>query len=202
MSCIKPITHSLPSPKISLKDLINDYKKSLNPHCCHGTSMYGDLNEVLAFKMKSTQVFLKRCVCNRYRHQRRLPNVAVDNAVSKLLSSPNIWSVRPTDFEDLYDNIYNLIGNGKTGISYCTVYDTAIRLGWTFSPQIVPQKYVYVHRKLVESAKHILKSSYVIINKCRIDRSLFDKKEPTFKKLSALEIEDFLCVYHDDIMKL
>ena len=203
MSCVKPNIIPNPSKIITLKDLINEYIKALNPQCCRCNSLYGDLNEVIAFKRNnSSKDFLGRCICNRNRHQWCLANVAVDNAVRKLLSVPSIWNNRPTNFEELYDNIYNLIGKGNTGISYCTVYDTAIRIGWIFIPKIVPKKYVYVHRKLVESAKHILKKNMKLIDHCRIERGKFDKIEPTFKKMNALEIEDFLCVHHDDIMKL
>ena len=196
MSCSKPPTIPSPSMKTTLKDLIIDYKKK-------NSSLYNDLNGVLALKGKSIpKVFLRRCVCNRNRHQWCLSNKAVDDAVNKLLTHPTFTTSTFKDFEDLYDTIYNIIGHGNTGISYCTVYDTAIRYGWTLSPKIEPDKYVYVHRKLVSSAKHILGGKAPIVNHCRINRSEFDKKEPEFKKLTALEIEDFLCVYHADIINL
>ena len=199
MSCNKSITNS---KKSSLKELIILYKQSLDSQGCL-SPLYLDLNEVVDIKKKeTTEIFLQRCVCNRKRHQYCLSNVAVDKAVSKLLTFQNIWSPRSNNFEELYDTIFNLIGKGKTGISYSTVYDTAIRIGWTFSPKIVPEEMVYVHLKLIKSAKCIFKNKLIIKDHCRIERDLFNKREPEFKKLSSLEIEDFLCVCHDELLKI
>lgn len=105
------------------------------------------------------------------------------------------------DFDKLYYTIYNLIGDGKTGISYSTVYDTAIRFCGSMAPAVEPQKYVYVHQKLIQSAKQIV-GSKSFSNNYRIEKSEFSKVCAGFKKLNSLFIEDFLCVYHDEIMKL
>ncbi len=203
MSCTKPIIVPNPPKLTSLKDLINKYKKSLKPKCSQEKTMYDDLNEVLALKGNSTQRdFFRRCVCNRKRHQWCLANAAVNDAVKKLLANPSITNSAFPNFEKLYDTIFDTIGQGTTGISYCTVYDTSTRFGWSLSPQIVPEDYVYVHQKLIQSARHILGKNTKLINHCRIERVMFDKLESAFKQLNALEIEDFLCVCHDDIMKL
>ena len=150
--------------------------------------------------------FLKRCVCNRKRHQWCISNAAVDCAVKKL--SANYEELCDFDdfddfdeFDKLYDRIYNLIGDGKTGISYSTVYDTAIRFGGSMETAVEPQRYVYVHQKLIQSAKHIVgRKSFS--NNYRIEKSEFSKVCAAFEKLESLFIEDFLCVYHDEIMKL
>lgn len=144
--------------------------------------------------------FLKRCVCNRKRHQWCISNVAVDCAVKKL--SANYKKLCGfDDFDQLYDKIFKLIGKESTGISYSTVYDAAIRFGGSMKPAVKPQKYVYVHRKLIQSAKQIV-GRKKISNNYRIEKSEFSKVCAAFKKLDSLFIEDFLCVYHDEIMKL
>lgn len=101
----------------------------------------------------------------------------------------------------MYDKIFELIGVGSTGISYSTVYDTAIRFGGSMEPAVEPQKYVYVHRKLIQSAKQIV-GSKSFSNNYRIEKTEFSKVCAAFDKLDSLFIEDFLCVYHDEIMKL
>ena len=203
MSCTKPIIVPNPTKPTSLKDLINKYKKTLKPKCVQEKTLYDDLNEVLALKGNCSQeAFLRRCVCNRKRHQWCLANIAVDGVVKKLLANLSVTSSAFPNFEKLYDTIYDIIGQGSTGISYCTVYDTSARFGWSLSPQIVPVNYVYVHQKLIQSARHILGKNTKLINHCRIERVRFDKLEPAFKQLNALEFEDFLCVCHDDIMNL
>lgn len=144
--------------------------------------------------------FLKRCVCNRKRHQWCISNVAVDCAVKKLSANyEELCKIK--NFDDLYDKIFELIGVGPTGISYSTVYDTAIRFGGSMKSAVEPQKYVYVHQKLIQSAKHIVGRKSFSTN-YQIERSEFSKVCAGFKKLNGLFIEDFLCVYHDEIMKL
>ncbi len=144
--------------------------------------------------------FLKRCVCNRNRHQRRMSNDAIKCAVEKLSANyEELCKIK--NFDDLYDKIFELIGVGSTGISYSTVYDTAIRFGGSMKPAVEPQKYVYVHRKLIQSAKHIVGRKSFSTN-YRIEKSEFSKVCAAFDKLDSLFIEDFLCVYHDEIMKL
>ena len=108
---------------------------------------------------------------------------------------------RSPDFEVLYDSIYELIGRGNTGISYSTVYDTAIRFGNSIFPVVNPDKYVYVHRHLVHVANLLLGKGH-IENRCRIQRTLFDKADKDFELLNSLEIEDFLCIYADELETL
>jgi len=195
MCCTKQTPKST-TVKKSIAVLIRGYQKSLNPSSIGGTSMYGDLNEVLILKgTVSIDEFLKRCVCNRKRHQWCLSNFAINIAVTKLIGNSVVSGKVWKNFEELYDTIYSVIGKGNTGISYSTVYDTAIRMGWSLSPKIEPQEYVYVHRHLIQKAKHILGSNTKIVDNCRIPRFLFDQKDKEFKKLTTLEIEDFLCLY-------
>lgn len=182
--------------KHNLESLIKRYLKD---SCRQG--VMDDINE--AKKMltdSSIPDFLKRCVCNRKRHQWCISNAAVDCAVKKLSAKYKELCVLD-NFDKLYETILELIGKESTGISYSTVYDTAIRFGGSMKPAVKPQKYVYVHRKLIQSAKHIVGRKSFSTN-YQIERSEFSKVCAGFKKLNSLFIEDFLCVYHDEIMKL
>ena len=193
--------------KPSIAQLIDDYLRESQPFKkdpnLNEKSVFGDLYEVRLMQTKiSSNDLLSRCVCNRHRHQWCLSNKAVNQAVKKLLAAGFPAKLKNyTNFEQLYDDLLALIGTGNTGISYSTVYDCAIRLGSTNTPPIQPKDYVYVHLHLRESARRILgvkrlKAQY------RIPRSEFDSREPAFTKLTALEIEDFLCVKYNDICNL
>ena len=182
--------------KQNLESLIEKYQ---DDSCCQG--VMNDIKGAKKILVDSTiPDFLKRCVCNRDRHQKRMSNHAVECAVEKLSANyEELCKIK--NFDDLYDKIFELIGVGSTGISYSTVYDTAIRFGGSMKSAVEPQKYVYVHQKLIQSAKHIVGRKSFSTN-YQIERSEFSKVCAGFKKLNGLFIEDFLCVYHDEIMKL
>ena len=107
----------------------------------------------------SEKDFLERCICNRMRHQQRLRQNAVDIAIRELEKE---WTIIEScsDFESLYDIIYNTIAkrsdDSKTWISHCTVYDTSLRIGYSLGDSILPDKYIYVHRHLVKNAIMLL----------------------------------------------
>ena len=114
--------------------------------------------------------FLKRCVCNRMRHQQRIRQTAIDAAVQKLMKNwKEIESCQ--NFDLLYDMVFDTIAkqsnNDKTWLSYCTVYDTSIRIGYTLENPILPDKFVYVHQKLIKSAKELLGKN-LMEDRCRI----------------------------------
>ena len=93
----------------------------------------------------------------------------------------------------------------KTGIGNSTIYDTCIRLGWSYSPQIKPKNYVYVHGDLIKSAEAILGDKFSQIKETgrpAIPYKKFINAEKKFAELSALEIENLLCIYHKDILNL
>lgn len=186
----------------TLKDLISEYLKTWNNQKCNNSSytMCDDFKEARELYNDPVDKFLERCVCNRRRHQTRLSKKAVEKAVEKLMQA-NVLNKQFNNFEELYDFIYDRIGKGSTGISYSTVYDTAARMGYSFPSKVLPKDYVYVHRKLVESTKHILGKKSIIEENRRIKRDLFIKEDSAFSNLNALQIEDFLCIYHDSIVK-
>lgn len=177
---------------------INDYNTIVKQ--LRATNNYPldvDLQESRAEFIKGLQAFLRRCVCNRSRHQWCLSHNAVNLAVSRLQKH---WPLpRYSSFEDLYDDLFSILTqpapNGSpSGIGTSTVYDIALRLAYSLGLPI-PKDYVYVHRHLKTVAKNILGGRYNLVKGYRIDRALFDLTSKRFVGMSAAEIEDFLCVY-------
>lgn len=182
----------------TIKYLIKDYQSKFGLGNKKGP-MSIDLEGAKEKRLKAPlDDWLFRCVCNRNRHQWCLSTKSVNEAVKKLKSKIGVLE-KCSDFETLYDTVYDLIGKGNTGISYSTVYDTSIRLGNSFTPVILPDKYVYVHRHFIHTANKLLGKGHIESN-CRILRSVFDKTNSDFKLLKSLEIEDFLCVYSDELI--
>lgn len=108
---------------------------------------------------------------------------------------------RPLDFEDLYQRVKNAI-YPISGIGLLVVYDIALRIGCSLCPRIIPQKYVYLHgygSRVYTSANAILhtniKKQYGTIDAIDVAHL-----QPYFPCYSAMEIEDLLCIYHDQIV--
>lgn len=202
----------------TLADIIKDYqetcsekayeaKRNLNPENPDlSIFMHNDLHETRELQADPKGIF-KRCVCNRKRHQYCIPENAVNIAAKELMKEKDILphSSFNKSFEVLYDKVKARIGNIH-GIGNSTLYDACIRLGWTFEKKIEPTNYVYVHRKLIESAEAIFgNAKYNIVkgtDRPAILWQEFINTEPEFKKLSALDIENLLCIYHDDILRV
>lgn len=197
MTRLPYLTNSIRIMK-SLSAQIEAYK---NGQGCKGYGLNQDLKEVRDLKNQGVpeHIFLERCICNRQRHQQRLRKDAVATAVKVLMGHLEEFS-QCEDFECLYDMIYNMIARKKsnecTYISYSTVYDTALRIAYSFDKEnLMPRNFVYVHQHLVKEANDIL-GRVKIENKCRIQRNVFEKREKAFAKLNSTQIEDFLCVRH------
>lgn len=169
--------------------------------------MHYDLNEILEMKDKSIKEVITRCICNRKRHQYCISKDAVKTATDKLMGEKSLHPyscICDKDFEFLYGKLKSIIGTVR-GIGNSTLYDACIRLGWSYSPQIEPDKYVYVHGDLIKSAEAILGDKFSQIKETgrpAILRRKFIEAEKKFEKLPALDIENLLCIYHKDILNL
>ncbi len=80
------------------------------------------------------------------------------------------------------------------------VYDFALRYGWKQTPRLNPEKFVYIHSKPRRSAVRLYQLGYLE----EIGRCLPLEKYNILllPGMTAADVEHFLCVYHDEIMKL
>ena len=128
----------------------------------------------------------------KYKHD------TLEPAEKALLSAPNI--IRPyKDFEDLYKEVkVRLRGIPKIGV--LSYYDAALRLGFLLDDPVFPHNNVYVYagawdglKKLQnDKVKHL---SHSFTKADVYDYSLF----PEFNPLESMFIEDFLCVFHNEL---
>lgn len=97
-------------------------------------------------------------------------------------------------FEELYEKVKSII-SPINGIGALACYDIALRIGCGLNPKVIPQKYVYTHGNKVEEAAKVLLPTLVITDG-KVETSFFSSIIPHY---SAMEIEDILCVYSDQI---
>lgn len=123
---------------------------------------------------------------------------ALPNAVKALEKDWELlWATRFVDFEELYSWVEQRI-RPITGISDVAIYDISLRIGCNLYPRILPNEYVYIHRKVKDAARVLLGSSAVK----GVNRVLASRFSDIFPNYKAIEIEDILCLYSDRILQV
>ena len=127
----------------------------------------------------------------KFPHQYRIPNATLDAYKTELLPLEKEF-MSSKDF----DKIYELFKKHKTyGIGILTIYDVALRVSQNY--KIYPD-YVYLHAGTKTGALNAgLIKKYGKNDKLTLDE--ISKKLKWLKGVKPYLIEDFLCVYKDDI---
>ena len=146
----------------------------------------------------------------RHGHQSQLARVPVSMA-AKILEDADRASEKENpdpehiwfeDFDALHDDLRKDLKN-LDGIDDLTIYDTALRIGWNKKTQLIPEKFVYLHRGAMAGALALQKISEITGKKYffyegkpeyRVEINHFRKD---LQKLGANHLEDFLCVFHN-----
>ena len=109
-------------------------------------------------------------------------------------------------FEELYDYVKEHILEEK-GVGAVMVYDVALYLGERMEPQVVPQEYVYVHGRLIDTARHLFELMNLpwkeVLCGHRISISCFEPLgiASLDKQYAARAIEEWLCFEAENIKK-
>lgn len=137
----------------------------------------------------------------RNRHLWCYRNDAIDSVEHWLMdldviNNPNFKSFE--SFEELYDYVEKHI-IGIKGVGAVMVYDVALCLGERMEPQVVPQKFVYVHGKLIDAATHLFSMMNLSLRMVKLGHRISIKHfEPLNitsldKQYAARAIEEWLC---------
>ena len=109
-----------------------------------------------------------------------------------------------SSFEKLYDYVKEHILE-KKGVGAVMVYDVALYLGERMEPQVVPQEDVYVHGRLMDTARHLCKLMNLpwqeVLRRHRISISCFEPLgiKALDKQYAARAIEEWLCFETENI---
>lgn len=107
-------------------------------------------------------------------------------------------------FEKLYDYVKEHIIE-KKGVGAVMVYDVALYLDERMEPQVVPQEYVYVHGRLIDTARHLFELMNLpwkeVLCGHHISISCFEPLGIAFldKQYAARAIEEWLCFEAENI---
>lgn len=136
-------------------------------------------------------------------HQRRLANIAINDAIAKLKLYNDLSDIRNAkfkSFDELHKHVSNQILSIK-GISHLTVYDTAIKIGELLKPRLRPIDYVYVARGTLTGAKKLLGKQVVknnLVDRIKLPICLFQQY---FPNIESIDLEVILCIYKDYFIK-
>ena len=188
-----------------LQDILNDYEHGLRqgrddaqqkgfaatPQARR--NFYYDIKYVRDLKVQQASAYdlIYACVFNRDRHL-WLMSVELAVTITVTLEKADVLNGVYADFEELYDRIRGLIGSIR-GVGDVTVYDITVRIGFVVG--VYPEKYVYIHGKLRESARKLLGVNR--LPAIRVPITIF---VDILINVTAIFIEDFLCAKHDDLM--
>lgn len=112
----------------------------------------------------------------------------------------NIVYPAPANFEELYARLEKLLKNSSfqhyyvVGVGSLVLYDIALHIGCNLYPRVLPEKYVYVHNNKVKDSAEVLLGI-----KIKGNRILTSAFKGIFDYFHAMEIENILCIYADDI---
>lgn len=121
-------------------------------------------------------------------------SIVVDNMAVKL---KDIDNEDFADFEALYDYVDR---RKEKYFSDTCVYDFALRYGWNRTSRISPKDFVYIHSKPLESAKKLKDLGY--IPEVGHFLPLSNYSALLGPGMNAMDVEHFLCIYHDQIDKM
>lgn len=125
----------------------------------------------------------------RFSHQRRLTRRSLDQAWSRL-QAMSAQIEQCFDFDELLGTIESACAGIKgLGELYC--YDTALRIG---AQRSIAPAYVYLHRGTRVGARNLgvnARARYLRLSDL----------PPEFRRLAPHEIEDFLCIFKDDMTR-
>jgi hypothetical protein len=120
------------------------------------------------------------------------------NTILERINKAKLWekpSISLSDFEDLYDYVYDKVNNPKVKyIGQLAIYDICIHLIWLWGEiNLLPKDYVYIHALPKRVYHRLVKEG--IIKKLIVKNGKIKTSEfwPYFPNLRADEIEDLLC---------
>jgi hypothetical protein len=173
-----------------LNALVEDYREK------HLPCKIGELD---SFRDESYDEAVRRAALARkrdgtkYGHQNRLENDRLRAARDLLAASLSYEEARRMNFDQLHDRLFDLlVSAGLWRRPDLYAYDTALRIG--ANTGIEPAQ-VYLHAGTREGAAHL----GIGAKQDRIPPSVFPKQ---IRVLKPDQIEDFLCIYKDDLKAL
>lgn len=175
-----------------VRDIIDEYKRTKLSTIMAELAACGGVRDFVYGKRYNK---ILRTFTSPNSHQRHL--VGQLEKIVKTLETTNLQS---QTFEDLYNAVKKIYESNGHPNAILAIYDTALRIGYNSSPQILPEKFVYLYGT---SKTGPLGGAIRLYGQGWIDKH-FDKINhrietrwfmDEFPNLPSWEIESILCIY-------
>lgn len=134
----------------------------------------------------------------RETHFDHIRHNAIENATEPLRNLIPLLK-RANSFMEIWslvnEQIYHIFGTGNL-----FVYDTALRIALTFQNNGMLPLHVFLHSDPLKSAYHF--GIRHPKNQPYVERIMFEEICGEFRNMQSHEIENFLCIYKDQILNL
>jgi hypothetical protein len=169
----------------ALDDLITEFLAERQSFICHFYDGYRQLKTLEAAIHHEARSHIDPRDPKKHDHQYRVPLAVLAKAERRLQHQTSKLAAAAT-FEDLYKVVDSAIGS-IMGIGKLTVYDITQRIGTFLGKH---PRLVYLHAGTRIGARRLGFKGETI-----------DPRDmpPAFARLSAAEIEDFLCICKDEL---
>lgn len=123
----------------------------------------------------------------------------LEPAEKALLRAPTIIRLYRS-FEKLYDEVRNRLAS-IPNIDVLTYYDAALRIGFLLEEPVFPKKKVYVYAGAWKGLENLQKDKVKHLSHSFLKADVYDISQfkSDFKGLESMFIEDFLCVFHNEL---
>jgi hypothetical protein len=194
-------------PNLGLAGLVSAYLESQRPNqglwnplrsVLEGYANLPDLKTAVAHAAEALDLIGKSyhsgfaAKVKRHPHQRRIRRESIFLFKRHLLSSRSISRLRACQsFDEVYDFVA-LESAEIDGIGQLFVYDTSLRIGSFLG--LLPET-VYLHAGALMGARHLgFRSKLSPLSPKKLSKEL--------RQMTAYEIEDFLCIYKEQIKRI
>ena len=112
--------------------------------------------------------------------------------------------LQPRDFEQLYDMVEAATCK-IYGLGSLTIYDMALRIGFIQEKPILPEKFVYIQSGALTGARNLsISPDAAVLGRTTWSTTRYDliRYFPGFGSMESMYIEDFLCVFHNELANL
>ena len=191
-----------------VRDIIDDYEHRYLPGILKELSACEDIPRDYVYGKRLKKHSVEDVYLSPNSHQRLLDGDLEE--VVDALTRANLQALDLEIFEDLYNEVNQIYSSNGHPNAILAIYDTALRIGYNHSPQILPEKYVYLYGEMDKNnkprgpkggaialygKKWINAHSNSTHPPYRIETRWFKDK---FPDLSSWEIESILCIYAND----